>query len=141
MKRNSTSREVGRPREVDEDAVLEAARDAFWQKGYEATSLADLCQCTGLHKGSLYQSFGDKHALFMRALQRYAQAQFSEVAAVAFGLDLFRPGRALAFLAITTITAAATPPRMRPFWLSACASSLSARSSGGSASGSSRRSR
>ena len=36
--------------------------DAFWAKGFEATSMADLCKCTGLHKGSLYQSFGDKHA-------------------------------------------------------------------------------
>ena len=36
--------------------------DAFWAKGYEATSMADLCKCTGLHKGSLYQAFGDKHS-------------------------------------------------------------------------------
>ena len=61
-------RSVGRPREFDEKAALEAAMDSFWQKGFEATSLADLCACTGLHKGSLYQAFGDKHQLFMRAL-------------------------------------------------------------------------
>ena len=65
-------RSVGRPREFDEEAALEAAMDAFWQKGYEATSLSDLCTCTGLHKGSLYQAFGDKHQLFMRALLHYA---------------------------------------------------------------------
>ncbi len=58
--------------------------DAFWRKGYEATSLADLCACTGLHKGSLYQAFGDKHQLFMRSLQRYADEEFREVASVAF---------------------------------------------------------
>ena len=44
---------------------------AFWAKGYEATSLADLREATGLHKGSLYQAFGDKHNLFIQALKRY----------------------------------------------------------------------
>ena len=58
--------------------------DAFWRHGYEATSLADLCTCTGLHKGSLYQSFGDKHELFMKALRHYGEREFHEVAAVAF---------------------------------------------------------
>lgn len=75
-------RPVGRPREFDEDQALEAAMEAFWQKGYEATSLADLCTCTGLHKGSLYQTFGSKHELFMRALQNYTNRTFSEVASV-----------------------------------------------------------
>jgi TetR/AcrR family transcriptional repressor of nem operon len=62
---------VGRPRQFDEDEVLDAAMQAFWSKGYEATSLGDLMAATGLHKGSLYQAFGDKHALFLQALQRY----------------------------------------------------------------------
>lgn len=44
---------VGRPREFDEDVVLEAAMEAFWQGGYETTSLADLMTATGLQKGSL----------------------------------------------------------------------------------------
>ena len=57
--------------------------DAFWQKGYESTSLADLCSCTGLHKGSLYQAFGDKHQLFMQSLKHYADQEFKETAAVA----------------------------------------------------------
>jgi len=58
--------------------------DAFWAKGYETTSMADLCIVTGLHKGSLYQAFGDKHTLFMDALRHYANREFHEVAAVAF---------------------------------------------------------
>ncbi|MFQ5548442.1 MAG: TetR/AcrR family transcriptional regulator [Woeseia sp.] len=62
---------VGRPREFDPEIVLDAAMQAFWAKGYEATSLSDLMQATGLHKGSLYQAFGDKHALFIQALKRY----------------------------------------------------------------------
>jgi TetR/AcrR family transcriptional repressor of nem operon len=56
--------------------------DAFWAKGYEATSMTDLCCCTGLHKGSLYQAFGDKHTLFMDALRHYADAEFHETTAV-----------------------------------------------------------
>lgn len=62
---------VGRPREFDEATVLEAVMEVFWQKGYEKTSLADLLEATGLHKGSLYQAFGDKHSLFILALRRY----------------------------------------------------------------------
>ncbi|MEM1173920.1 MAG: TetR/AcrR family transcriptional regulator [Pseudomonadota bacterium] len=61
--------------------------EAFWRKGYEATSLADLVACTGLNKGSLYQAFGDKHSLFMRSLAHYADTEFRQVAAVAFEYD------------------------------------------------------
>ena len=43
----------------------------FWSKGYEATSLTDLVEATGLLKGSLYRAFGDKHALFTQSLDRY----------------------------------------------------------------------
>lgn len=48
--------------------------EAFWAKGYEATSLMDLVSATGLHKGSLYKAFGDKHSLFIQALKRYLQS-------------------------------------------------------------------
>ena len=87
MAQKATSRPVGRPREFDEEAALAAAMDAFWTKGYEATSMADLCRCTGLHKGSLYQAFGGKHQLFMDALRHYSDSEFREVAAVAFQSD------------------------------------------------------
>ncbi len=64
---------VGRPRQFDVDQALNAAMQAFWAKGYEATSLSDLMSATGLHKGSLYQAFGDKHSLFIKALKRYLE--------------------------------------------------------------------
>ena len=57
---------------------------AFWRRGYEATSLSDLCDCTGLHKGSLYQTFGGKHQLFMKSLQHYIDTMFGAVAAAAY---------------------------------------------------------
>ena len=65
---------VGRPREFDVDEALDAAMAAFWAKGYEATSLSDLTAATRLHKGSLYQAFGDKHSLFVQSLKRYLQS-------------------------------------------------------------------
>jgi len=65
---------AGRPREFDPDEALDAAMEAFWAKGYEATSLMDLVSATGLHKGSLYKAFGDKHSLFIQALKRYLQS-------------------------------------------------------------------
>lgn len=61
--------------------------EEFWKKGYEATSLSDLCSCTGLHKGSLYQTFGDKHQLFMRSLKHYVDAMFGAVAAAAYASE------------------------------------------------------
>jgi TetR/AcrR family transcriptional repressor of nem operon len=62
---------MARPREFDEGTVLEAARDQFWSGGYAATSVDDLTAATGLGKGSLYGAFGDKHSLFVRALDAY----------------------------------------------------------------------
>lgn len=79
MVSHNNHRSVGRPREFDEQAVLNAAMDVFWRKGFEAASLADLCKATGLHKGSLYSAFGDKHQLFMRALEHYSHCEFEEV--------------------------------------------------------------
>lgn len=77
-----TGRPVGRPREFDEARVLAAAMEAFWRKGYEATSLAELTACTGLNKASLYRVFGDKHQLFMAALKNYSDIEFRETTAV-----------------------------------------------------------
>jgi len=65
------SESMGRPREFDEDQVLECAMHAFWRHGYESTSVADLVVAMNLQKGSIYKAFGDKRALFMRALERY----------------------------------------------------------------------
>ena len=76
------TRPVGRPREFDEEQVLVDAMEAFWRKGYEATSLVDLTTVTGLNKASLYRVFGDKHQLFMSALKNYADIEFRETTAV-----------------------------------------------------------
>ncbi len=62
---------MARPREFDEDTVVAAARDRFWDAGYAATSLSDLTAATGLGKASLYGAFGDKHALYLRVFDDY----------------------------------------------------------------------
>ena len=62
---------MARPRTFDEAEVIAAARDEFWSRGYGATSVDDLTAVTGLGKGSLYGAFGDKHGLFVRALDEY----------------------------------------------------------------------
>jgi TetR/AcrR family transcriptional regulator, transcriptional repressor for nem operon len=67
---------MARPREFDIDEALDAAMGAFWVRGYEATSLTDLMQAMGLQKGSIYKAFGDKHALFLSALQRYLDQMY-----------------------------------------------------------------
>jgi TetR/AcrR family transcriptional regulator, transcriptional repressor for nem operon len=62
---------MARPKSFDEEAVLDQAMQLFWERGYEGTSLADLEAHLGLGRQSLYNSFGDKHALFLKALDRY----------------------------------------------------------------------
>lgn len=62
---------MARPRQFDEETVLRAVCDQFWDAGYAATSLQDLMRVSRLGKGSLYAAFGDKHELFLRVLHRY----------------------------------------------------------------------
>ena len=64
---------MARTKEFDRDAALDRAMHVFWKKGYEATSLPDLLQAMGIARQSLYDTFGEKHALFMAALERYTQ--------------------------------------------------------------------
>ncbi len=62
---------MARPREFDEDAVLTAAMTCFWARGFEATSVRDLLQATGISGASLYNAFGDKRSLYRKALDHY----------------------------------------------------------------------
>jgi TetR/AcrR family transcriptional repressor of nem operon len=62
---------MARPREFDEATALEAAIECFWQRGYGATSVRDLADNMGISTPSLYNAYGDKHALFVQALERY----------------------------------------------------------------------
>ena len=65
---------MARPRKFDEAKVKTALRDVFWQQGYDGASYADIMSATGLNKGSLYASFGDKRALYQHAISDYNRA-------------------------------------------------------------------
>ena len=62
---------VGRPRSFDIDHALDSALEVFWKKGYEGTTLPDLTEAMGINRPSLYAAFGNKEALFRKAIDRY----------------------------------------------------------------------
>ena len=65
------AKRVGRPRGFNEDKALDRAMHVFWRKGYEGASLNDLTAAMGIQPASLYKAFGNKRALFEKALTRY----------------------------------------------------------------------
>ena len=69
----------GRPREFDVDEALAAALRVFWTKGYEAASLSDLTEAMGITRPSLYAAFGNKEALFHKALDLYEREKLAYV--------------------------------------------------------------
>lgn len=62
---------AGRPREFDRQQALERARDAFWRRGYEGTSMSDLVAALGIASARIYAAFGSKEALFREAIALY----------------------------------------------------------------------
>ncbi|MET3980314.1 TetR/AcrR family transcriptional repressor of nem operon [Mucilaginibacter sp. UYP25] len=62
---------MARTKDFDEDEVLKKAVDLFWLKGYNATSMQDLVDGLGISRSSLYDTYGDKHSLFIKALESY----------------------------------------------------------------------
>ncbi|MFJ6689423.1 TetR/AcrR family transcriptional regulator [Streptomyces sp. NPDC091294] len=69
--RSSAARTRGRPRSFDRATALEAALLAFWEHGYEATSVSDLTRVMDIGAPSLYAAFGDKRSLFEEVVQEY----------------------------------------------------------------------
>src|SRR5690349_23541663 len=80
QKRVSTEpRRRGRPPAYDAQVALKKATDAFWRAGYSGTSLDAITAATGMNKPSLYAAFGDKHALYLAALERYWDGAISSI--------------------------------------------------------------
>lgn len=68
-----------RPREFDQDDVLRIAFEQFWRKGVRGTSLSDIARDAGVQRGSLYNAFGSKEALFLCAYERYASEYLASI--------------------------------------------------------------
>ena len=87
---------AGRPKAFDRDEALEQAMALFWRRGYTATSMGELCEAMGIKRQSLYDTFGDKHALFLAAIDRYCTMMADEMLA-----GLATPGAGLPALRAT----------------------------------------
>lgn len=68
---------MGRPREFDSELALQRAMEVFWEQGYEGATLTDLTTAMGISRTSMYAAFGNKEALFVRALERYVEGPAS----------------------------------------------------------------
>ena len=73
---------MGRSREFDENVVLQKAMKLFWEQGYEKTSMNDLVEHMGIHRRSLYDTFGDKHTLFLKTIDCYEELIEEKIQAV-----------------------------------------------------------
>jgi TetR/AcrR family transcriptional repressor of nem operon len=73
------SETMARTKAFDVDTALRQAMDLFWQQGYEKTSMQNLLDHMGIHRKSLYDTFGDKYALFMQAFDRYQEMRTGEI--------------------------------------------------------------
>ena len=70
---------MARSKEFEVNEVLDKAIQLFWAQGYEKTSMHELVNFMGIHRRSIYDTFGDKHALFMKALERYEAKQANKI--------------------------------------------------------------
>lgn len=103
---------MARPRAFDETAVVAAAQDRFWSFGYAATGLDDLVKATGLSKGSIYNTFGNKRTLYLRTFERYCDGVVAQVAALLDGPDETAAERLRAlFEGVAGASASTTVPR------------------------------
>lgn len=73
---------MARTKDFDEDEVLQKAMNLFWYKGYNGTSMQDLVDGLGISRSSMYDTYGDKHTLFMRALENYKKMGTAKMKAI-----------------------------------------------------------
>ena len=77
---HNAARPRGRPRSFDEADALKKAIQVFWSKGYDGVTIDDLVAGMGVGRPSLYAVFGDKRAIFLRALRAYAEVKGARAA-------------------------------------------------------------
>ncbi len=76
---------MARPRGFEPDTALAQIKDAFWRRGFDATSMQDIEAATGLKKQSLYRLYGDKRGMYLKALDHYGAHEAAEAAALLAG--------------------------------------------------------
>ncbi|MER7681225.1 TetR/AcrR family transcriptional regulator [Streptomyces sp. NPDC096934] len=101
---------MARTKEFDPDAALQSALELFWRRGYEATSMADLVEHLGIGRASIYATFGSKHELYLKALDRYVEMRDPLVLE-----ELSQPGPAMPAIrsVVRRFAAEATSPEVR----------------------------
>ena len=97
---------MGRPRRFDEAAVVAAAVGLFADRAYDGLSVDDLVTSLGVHRNSLYQTFGSKRGLYLRALRRAVDQGLVEVNETGFSEDVFN------FLLMACVDRAAHDPEV-----------------------------
>jgi AcrR family transcriptional regulator len=102
-----------RPREFDHDEVLRIAFDQFWRNGVRGTSLSDIARDAGVQRGSLYNAYGSKEALFLSAYERYAGDYFNALQK-ALGAGTLRTRLTKFFDLTITNFRSGSPPRGCP---------------------------
>ncbi|MCB9797176.1 MAG: TetR/AcrR family transcriptional regulator [Alphaproteobacteria bacterium] len=93
----------GRPRSFDEPEVRARMMQLFWEKGYSATSLNDLCEATGLTRPSLYNSFGPKQEMYLAALDLFTARMRERVLAAVGGAGSLEEALAALFLGVMAL--------------------------------------
>ena len=83
---------MARQKTFDPEQALDAALDLFWRQGYEASSMTELQEAMGIGRQSLYDTYGDKHELFLKALDRYAQVKSERMREMLAGEGPMVPG-------------------------------------------------
>ena len=97
-------------RQFDEEAVLDRMMTVFWHQGYEATSIDDLVAATGVKRGSLYNAFGDKALMFLKAFDRHEQQYEAPILAALEEPDVRVAMRTMFDHMLTELQTNRTPP-------------------------------
>ncbi|MGY2290982.1 TetR/AcrR family transcriptional regulator [Pseudomonas sp. SDO528_S397] len=91
QKKNPEGKGRGRPRAYDPQTALQKALEVFWNTGYAGASLDSIAAAAGMNRPSLYAAFGDKHAIYLKAIEQYW-----DLASAAIDAALAEPGLSLA---------------------------------------------
>jgi AcrR family transcriptional regulator len=101
----------GRPRKYDEDVALQAAGEVFWTKGFSATSLDDLSAAMGMNRPSIYRAFGDKEAIYRKALMQFGQGMEAAFASTMLAEDDIRKALAGFYRAALAVYTSGEQPK------------------------------